>query len=223
MCHGGVFGDKSPKRFELRRVVAGVESDVGVTHRPEPVVGRDPQVGWFEVVVRQTGLRHRLSQRVERCEQSVAVGVADKGGERFAFGGQLLQYQIAGALCARSVGIGQLFAQHPPRKQELGGMVFEALRRRFGQPVRQRRKGTQKQVTAVAERTLRFGEEGRTAEPERTRFVLIEAGFAQRAKRRAGRQQPFQKVVDRGEHGYWRFTLIDPTLRIESSSVIDAL
>ena len=102
-------------------------------------------------------------------------------------------------------------------------MVLEPLCRGLGQPVRQQRDGARQQAAAVVERALYFGEERRAAESQCALLILIETGFAQRAKRRAGREQPLQKMVDCREHGYWRFTLIDPTLRIESSSVIEAL
>lgn len=102
-------------------------------------------------------------------------------------------------------------------------MIFEALRRGLREPVGERRERAEQPQPAVAERTLRLGEERRAFEQQCARSVLCEAGFAQRAERRAGREQPLHEAVDRREHGYWRFTLIDPTLRTESSSVIDAL
>ena len=143
--------------------------------------------------------------------------------ERLAFGGKFLRDQVAGALRAGGVGVGEFPAQHPPREQEFGRMIFEALRRGLREPVGERRERAEQPQPAVAERTLRLGEERRAFEQQCARSVLCEAGFAQRAERRAGREQPLHEAVDRREHGYWRFTLIDPTLRTESSSVIDAL
>ena len=223
LCHGGLFGDESAQRVELRCVVAAVETHVGVAQRQQPVVGRHPEVGRFEVVVRQAGLRQLPLQSIERREQTVAVCVADCRCERLALGGKFLRDQVAGALRAGGVGVGEFPAQHPPREQEFGRMIFEALRRGLREPVGERRERAEQPQPAIAERTLRLGEERRAFEQQCARPVLCEAGFAQRAERCAGREQLLHEAVDRREHGYWRFTLIDPTLRIESSSVIDAL
>lgn len=173
--------------------------------------------------MRQAGLRELFLQRVERRQQPVAVGMADERGQRLALGGQLLRHQIATARRARGVAVGEFAAQHPPREQKFGGMVFEPLCRCLREAVRQRRERTEQQVAMAAERAARLGEECRAVEARRSRRVGIETGIGERAQRSAGREQPLPKVMDRGIHGYWRFTLIDPTLRIESSSVIDAL
>jgi len=52
--------------------------------------------------------------------------------------------------------------------------------------VGERRERAEQPQPAVAERTLRLGEERRAFEQQCARPVLCEAGFAQRAERRAG-------------------------------------